>query len=80
MSDDSEEIIKDAQKQLQTVNAKLNNLISMLECSQSPSIVKRIDELDSQKLFLEEKIEVYKKLTKDFIPESKIIEVLKSFV
>lgn len=80
MSDDSEEIIKDAQKQLQTVNAKLNNLVSMLECSPSPSIVKRIDELDSQKLFLEEKIEVYKKLTKDFIPESKIIEVLKKDV
>ena len=80
MSDDSEEIIKDAQKQLQSVNAKLNNLVSMLECSPSPSIVKRIDELDSQKLFLEEKIEVYKKLTKDFIPESKIIEVLKKDV
>ena len=50
----------------------------MLEFSQTPSLLKRINELDEQRENLEQQIAIYKTTTQEVIPDKKIIDVLKS--
>ncbi len=78
LQDSSDTLVKDTQKQLNSVNERLNNLIAMLEFSQTPSLLKRINELDEQRETLEQQIAIYKTTTQEIIPDKKIIDVLKS--
>lgn len=77
LQESSETLVKETQKQLNSVIERLNNLLAMLELSQTPSLLNRINELDNEKTILEQQIQIYKTTTKDSIPENKIIEVLK---
>ena len=80
LTDNSEKILKETQKQITSINSRLSNLIATLEYSSSPTVLKRIEELEGQKAVLEEEYALYKKLTKETVSESRIIEVLKKDV
>lgn len=76
LKNNSSDLIKQTQIQLNSIEIKLNNLLSMIEISQTPSLLKRIEELDQEKVLLQNQIQNLK-LSKSEISDKQIIDALR---